>query len=112
TAYRTLAENALESIHQGERVIVTGTFRLRRWEQGDKKGVSADIDADALGHDLRWGTALYRKVHGATGESRPPESEAPDSEGSGEDGPGGVPAEADQWHTSPLGVEQPVTVGI
>src|SRR5690606_18919519 len=29
SAYRALAEHALSSLHRGERVIVTGTFRLR-----------------------------------------------------------------------------------
>ncbi len=73
SAYRVLAEHALESLFLGERVIVTGSFRVRRWDTGEKKGVSAEIDADALGHDLRWGTTQFRRAHTApdNGAGRP-----------------------------------------
>ncbi len=60
SAYRRLAEHALESLHRGERVIVSGKLRLRTWEAGEKKGVAPEIDADALGHDLKWGTSVFR----------------------------------------------------
>lgn len=110
SAYRTLAENALESIHQGERVIVTGTLRLRKWEAGEKKGTSADIDADALGHDLRWGRALYRKVQGA-GDQRKPEADGPDAGTMNADEPAENPTPVDQWHTATIGEDDPVTVG-
>lgn len=62
SAYRGLAEHALESIRKGHRVIVSGTFKLREWEANGRQGVAAEIDAIALGHDLLWGTTVYRRA--------------------------------------------------
>ncbi|WP_159499977.1 single-stranded DNA-binding protein [Microbacterium sp. 18062] len=60
-AFRGLGENAHRSLHKGERVVVAGRFRLREWETDAKKGVTAEIEADAVGHDLLWGTSVFRK---------------------------------------------------
>ncbi|MFL0409558.1 single-stranded DNA-binding protein [Microbacterium paludicola] len=62
SAYRTLADNARNSLQKGERIIVTGRLRLRAWESDGKKGMEAEIDADALGHDLLFGTSTYRRT--------------------------------------------------
>ncbi|WP_309067786.1 single-stranded DNA-binding protein [Microbacterium sp.] len=62
SAYRTLAENARESLQKGERVIVTGRLRLRAWENDGRKGLEAEIDADGLGHDLLFGTSTFRRT--------------------------------------------------
>lgn len=67
SAYRALAENAAASIHQGDRVVVSGRLRLRDWNDGERRGTAAEIDADALGHDLRWGTTAFtRTARGAS----------------------------------------------
>ncbi|MFJ4252694.1 single-stranded DNA-binding protein [Microbacterium sp. NPDC090003] len=58
-AYRQLGEHAKASLRCGDSVIVTGRLRIRNWESNGKSGTSVDIDADAIGHDLRWGTAAY-----------------------------------------------------
>jgi single-strand DNA-binding protein len=42
-------------------VILTGRLRQREWESGEKSGVAFDIEADALGHDLLWGTTTFVK---------------------------------------------------
>lgn len=62
SAFRQLAEHAKSSLHSGDGVIVTGRLKLREWESGGRKGLSADIDADAIGHDLRWGASAYVKA--------------------------------------------------
>ncbi len=62
--FRGLAENAYASLRKGERVIVTGKLRVREWETSVKKGVTAQIDADSIGHDLRFGTTQFSKVRG------------------------------------------------
>lgn len=73
SAYRGLAEHALESLRKGHRVIVSGSFKLREWEANGRQGVAAEIDAVSLGHDLLWGTTVYRR------ESAPaPSGQAPD----------------------------------
>lgn len=67
-AFRQLAEHARASLHTGDSVIVTGRLKIRSWEANGKHGTSVDIDADAIGHDLRWGTSTYMsrsKVLGA-----------------------------------------------
>lgn len=61
TAFRQLALNANSSIRKGERVIVTGRLRIRDWTSGDKGGTSIEIDADTIGHDLTWGTAVFAR---------------------------------------------------
>ena len=61
SAFRSLGEHAYASLHQGDRVIVTGRLRLRNWDNGTRSGTSADIDADAVGHDLLWGTTTYTR---------------------------------------------------
>ncbi|MBD7956567.1 single-stranded DNA-binding protein [Microbacterium sp. Sa4CUA7] len=68
SAFRSLAENALLSLRKGDRVIVTGTLRLRTWENDSRSGVTADIDAAAIGPDLRWGTTVFTRR--ARGEDR------------------------------------------
>lgn len=62
SAFRQLAEHAKASLHTGDGVIITGKLRLREWESGGKKGMSADIDADTIGHDMRWGASAFAKA--------------------------------------------------
>ena len=59
TAFRQLASNAAGSVRKGERVIVTGRLRIKEWTNGDRTGTTVDIEAEAIGHDLTWGTASY-----------------------------------------------------
>jgi single-strand DNA-binding protein len=55
--WRELAENAAESLTKGTRVIVTGKLVQRSWEtnEGDKRS-KVEIEADAIGPDLRFAT--------------------------------------------------------
>lgn len=69
SAYRKLAENALASLQKGQRVIVAGRLKLRRWESNDKQGTDAEIDADALGHDLLFGRTQFVNTARATDTS-------------------------------------------
>lgn len=61
TTFRSLATHSLESFRKGERIIVAGRLRLRTWENTEKSGTSVDIEADAIGHDLRWGVSSFEK---------------------------------------------------
>ena len=81
SAFRGLAEHIAASVTKGEPLVVTGRLRLRPWEAGGKKGVSIDIDADTVGHDLRWGTTTYTKQATAQGTA----SAAPVSPDDGQD---------------------------
>ena len=61
TAFRQLAINVVGSIQKGDRVVVAGRLRIRDWENGEKKGTNIELDADAIGHDLSWGTASFTR---------------------------------------------------
>ncbi len=115
TAYRRLAEHTLASLGRGQRVIVTGRFRLRAWEANGKRGTDAEIDADALGPDLLFGTTTYRRDdRGRTAAPEPAEAqeswaeeEAPADPVGGVRGADGDSAPAlvgaPVWDTRPLG---------
>jgi single-strand DNA-binding protein len=61
-AFRQLGEHAKASLRCGDSVIVTGRLKIRNWEGNGKSGTSVDIEADAIGHDLRWGTSAYLRA--------------------------------------------------
>ena len=62
SAFRALALNAAASLQRGERVIVSGRLRIRNWDKGDRSGTTAEIDAEAIGHDLLWGTSRFERA--------------------------------------------------
>lgn len=83
-AFRQLGEHAKASLRTGDSVIVTGRLRIRTWESNGKQGTSVDIIADAIGHDLRWGTTAFlpRSRAAAAGSSSPgPDQRTSDSDG-------------------------------
>lgn len=82
SAFRALAEHAFLSLRKGERIIVTGRLKLREWETSSKKGTTAEVDADAIGHDLLWGTSVFSKRDSARGELTTPDPGAQSSNGS------------------------------
>jgi single-strand DNA-binding protein len=61
TAFRQMATNAAGSLHRGDRIVVTGRMRVRDWEAGERKGTTVEIEADAVGHDLYWGTTSFTR---------------------------------------------------
>jgi len=70
--WRSLAENVSASIHKGDPVFVVGRLTLREWERDGKAGMSLDINADLVGHDLNRGTATFERIRKVTSET--PES--------------------------------------
>jgi single-strand DNA-binding protein len=64
-AFRRLGEHVFASLRKGDPVIVTGRLKIRHWENEKGKGVSVEIVADAVGHDLKWGTTAYTKAGGS-----------------------------------------------
>lgn len=61
SVFRNLADHAYKSLQRGDRVILTGRLRLREWDNGTRRGTAIEIDADAIGHDLLWGTSTFVK---------------------------------------------------
>ncbi|MFM1993779.1 MAG: hypothetical protein RL537_468 [Actinomycetota bacterium] len=69
SAFRKLASNAGASLAKGDRVIVQGRLRIRDWDNGERSGTSVEIDADAIGHDLTFGTSSFERTAIAEEES-------------------------------------------
>jgi single-strand DNA-binding protein len=92
--------NVVGSVNKGQRVVVSGKLRVRDWESGDRAGTTVEIDADALGHDLAWGTSVFTRSVASTvandadlASDRAAVLEGDDSGPSGESGEsGGSPA--------------------
>lgn len=55
-----IGANAFESLHKGDRVFVTGELRLRDWDNSGAFGTTAEIYAEAIGHDLNFCTTKAR----------------------------------------------------
>lgn len=62
TSFGTLSINAVSSISKGDRIIVSGTLRVRDWDNGERSGTSVEIEADTLGHDLVWGQSTFTRT--------------------------------------------------
>ena len=84
TAFRGLALNAHDSFHKGDRVVVSGRLRVRSWERDDRSGTSVEIEAEALGHDLRWGVSQFSKKQRGESEASSTEQKGRWSTASGE----------------------------
>jgi len=63
TSFRQLAANVILSVQKGQRIVVVGRLRVRDWTNEEKKtkGTNVEIDAEALGHDLMWGTTTFTR---------------------------------------------------
>lgn len=95
SVFRKLGEHALASLQRGQRVIVTGKLRIRDWENSERRGTSADLDATALGPDLMFGVATFVKdaAGGATYEA--PQSPAASTPADAWAAPGTTPQSFD-----------------
>lgn len=62
TAFREIAINTATSVNKGERVVVSGKLRVRDWDNGERAGTSVEVEAEAIGHDLAFGTAVYTRT--------------------------------------------------
>lgn len=62
--FRSLARHAKQSFKKGDRVVVTGRLRVREWETADRRGTSVEIDAEGIGHDVRFGVTAFIRATG------------------------------------------------
>jgi single-strand DNA-binding protein len=112
--FRQLAINVATSVQKGQRVLVTGRLRVRDWATDDKHGTNVEIDADAVGHDLSWGTTVFTRstttnvaeADAAAGSEAAPHREAPGADDAAGDDPrsGGEPSER---AAEPVGADLP-----
>lgn len=79
STYRRLAEHCFASLHKRDRVILIGRIRVRNWEAGEKRGTSVDIDAEAIGPELQFGTTAFTANAPASDGSSPAAAPTEDS---------------------------------
>ncbi|MEV8183370.1 single-stranded DNA-binding protein [Specibacter sp. NPDC078692] len=66
TAFRTLATNAMISIHKGNRIVVMGKLNVTSYLRKDgTPGNGVEIEADSIGLDLNFGTVTYHRMRSA-----------------------------------------------
>jgi single-strand DNA-binding protein len=97
TIFGDMGENAAESLHKGNRVVVTGRLQQRSWEtqDGDKRS-KVEIVADEIAPSLRWATAEVKRSErregggggdGGGGNGRPVANSPSDGGGSYDEEP-------------------------
>jgi single-strand DNA-binding protein len=90
--WREMAENEAETLDKGNRVVVTGTLKVRQYETDKGKGTSVECDVEEVGPSLKWASAKItrnqRSDQGSGGQRQQSQPKA-DPWGSG----GGFPDE-------------------
>ena len=61
-AWRHLAEHIASSLGVGDPVLAHGRLRMARWRPDADPTQWAELELVSIGHDLRWGTTVYRKA--------------------------------------------------
>ncbi|MFF9562717.1 single-stranded DNA-binding protein [Leifsonia sp. NPDC014704] len=61
SAFRRLALGIAESVTKGDPVLVAGRLCLREWS-GEKQGMTVEIEAESIGHDLTWGRSRFTRA--------------------------------------------------
>lgn len=59
--WNKIGANVASSVGKGDPVVVHGTLRVREWVNEAGRGRAAEITAEHIGHDLKWGTAAFRR---------------------------------------------------
>ena len=70
TCWRSMAENAVESVHKGQPMIVHGRLRVSSYEKEGQTRTAVEIEARSLGHDITWGVSTFAKAGPSTGADR------------------------------------------
>lgn len=75
SSFRKLADNSHNSLAKGDRVLVLGRLKIRDWDNGERSGTSVEIEAEAIGHDLSFGTTEFMRAEPSGRESDDSEAE-------------------------------------
>jgi single-strand DNA-binding protein len=86
SCWRQLATNAVDSLRKGDPVVVFGRLSTREYEKDGQKRSNFELEANAVGHDLSRGTAVFSKMR----QDAPPTFEVVGEEPAGE-GAGSAP---------------------
>lgn len=88
--WRQPAENVVESLTRGDRVMATGRLKQRSFEHQGQRRTVVELDVDEVGPCLRYATAKVSKISRDGG-----------SEGGGNRQPARRPAQSDPWAGNP-----------
>lgn len=69
SVWRQMAENVVESVLRGTRVLVHGRLRVRSYEKDGERRTSVEIDAEHVGLELRYATGKVAKVQRSAGDA-------------------------------------------
>ncbi|MEV0645393.1 single-stranded DNA-binding protein [Phytomonospora sp. NPDC050363] len=64
TCWRELADRVFESVGKGDPVIVHGRFGGKSYMDDGVRKAGYEVEARAVGHDLRWGFATFERADG------------------------------------------------
>lgn len=92
--WRDAAENLVESVHRGDRVIAVGRLRQREYEKDGVKHTVYELDVDEIGPSTRWAQTTVTKANRGGGGS-----------GSAQGG-SGTSAASDPWGSTSGPVDQ------
>lgn len=83
TAWRTLADNCMRSLRQGEPVVVSGRLNASSYVNKDGEEVTSwEVEATHVGHDLNRGlSTFYRLVAPTAAPVEDPARQSSDGEG-------------------------------
>lgn len=70
-AFRDLAVNAAFSLHKGDPVLVRGRLAHVQWEHDGRAFAQNEITAEAIGHDLSRGRAMFTRTVRRSGAAEP-----------------------------------------
>ena len=65
--WRQPAENLVESVDKGDRVIVSGRLRQRSYEKDGQKRTVMELEVDEIGPSLKFATAKVNRVERSGG---------------------------------------------
>lgn len=68
--WRQPAENVVESLVKGDRVIVQGRLRQRSYESKGEKRTVIELEVDEIGPSLKWATAKVAKAERSSGSGQ------------------------------------------
>lgn len=106
--YRALADHVASSMGVGDPVVATGRLRISHWRRGEENMVSAEIEVQAIGHDLRCGTSVYRRSTPPTRIPGPPRARNVESGTAGTEATVAVLPGTDERESTAEVVELPV----
>ncbi|WP_433242432.1 single-stranded DNA-binding protein [Streptosporangium sp. CA-135522] len=59
--FRGLADNVAQSVRVGQPIVVQGRLRIREFTHEGQRRFMPEVEANSLGHDLRWGLGSFSK---------------------------------------------------